>query len=167
MFVKFWNTKIFHCIIYHIILFLFCIFIPWILVSSPPLLVTRTVKISNTFFTTTPQVDNSTINVTWYPPNTPNGAIMRYSINVTSTGRNTIMRHINNAGNVSFTELIRDLSKFMYLWLILKIMWYVCILGPGVPYNVSLAAYNELGRGMPVKVTVFTQVLGRHLNFVY
>ena len=44
---------------------------------------------------------------------------------------------------------------------------YVCTLGPGVPYNVSLAAYNEFGRGMPVKVTVFTQVLGRHLNFVY
>ena len=100
---------------YHIFLLLFYIFISLILVSSPPLLVTRTVKISNTFFTTTPQVDNSTINVTWYPPNTPNGAIMRYSINVTSTGRNTIMRHINNAGNISFTELIRDLSKFMYL----------------------------------------------------
>ena len=28
-----------------------------------------------------------------------------------------------------------------------------------MPYNMSLAAYNELGRGMAVKVVVFTRVL--------
>ena len=29
-----------------------------------------------------------------------------------------------------------------------------------MPYNVSLAAYNEFGRGMAVEVVVFTRVLG-------
>ena len=34
---------------------------------------------------------------------------------------------------------------------------------PGIPYNVSLVAYNEFGRGMPVEVTVFTRVLSKYM----
>ena len=30
-----------------------------------------------------------------------------------------------------------------------------------MPYNVSLVAYNEFGRGRAVEVVVFTRVLGK------
>ena len=38
-----------------------------------------------------------------------------------------------------------------------------CFIAPGVPYNVTLVAYNEFGRGMPVEVTVFTRVLSKYM----
>ncbi|XP_019853121.1 PREDICTED: adhesion G-protein coupled receptor G6-like [Amphimedon queenslandica] len=113
--------------------------------SSPPLLVTRDITISGTIFTTLPSVDNHTINVTWSPPTTPNGRIMNYTIDVDgyTNGNNLIRRTITDVNKNSFMELITNTT----------------ILTPGVPYNVTLAAYNEFGRGMPVEVTVFTRVL--------
>ena len=32
-----------------------------------------------------------------------------------------------------------------------------------MPYNVSLVAYNEFGKGRPVEVTVFTRVLSKYM----
>ena len=57
-------------------------------------------------------VDNFTINVTWFPPSIPNGAIMRYGINVAFTGSDQPMtRSIDNDGSASFTQLIDRLSE--------------------------------------------------------
>uniref|UniRef100_A0A1X7UP85 Uncharacterized protein n=1 Tax=Amphimedon queenslandica TaxID=400682 RepID=A0A1X7UP85_AMPQE len=113
--------------------------------SSPPLLVTRDITISGTIFTTLPSVDNHTINVTWSPPTTSNGRIMNYIIDVDgyTNGNNLIRRTITDVDKNSFMELITNTT----------------VLTPGVPYNVTLVAYNEFGRGMPVEVTVFTRVL--------
>uniref|UniRef100_A0A1X7T273 Uncharacterized protein n=1 Tax=Amphimedon queenslandica TaxID=400682 RepID=A0A1X7T273_AMPQE len=114
--------------------------------SSPPLLVTRDITISGTIFTTLPSVNNHTINVTWYPPTTPNGRIMNYTIDVDgyTNGNNLIRRTITDVDDkYSFMELITNTT----------------VLKPGIPYNVTLAAYNEFGRGMQVGVTVFTRVL--------
>ncbi|XP_019860105.1 PREDICTED: netrin receptor DCC-like, partial [Amphimedon queenslandica] len=114
------------------------------MISSPPLLVTRDITISGTIFTTLPSVDNHTINVTWSPPTTPNGRIMTYVIEVDGyiTRNRLIRRTITDVDRDSFTVLITDNA-----------------LTPGVPYSVTLVAYNEFGRGMPVRVIVFTRVL--------
>ncbi|XP_019863101.1 PREDICTED: protein sidekick homolog [Amphimedon queenslandica] len=83
--------------------------------SSPPLLNTRSFTISNTEFTTLESIDNHTINVTWFPPTTPNGHIMNYIIDVNEySGTNLIRRTVTDVNMDKFTELIYKtlLSKY-------------------------------------------------------
>ncbi|XP_019850324.1 PREDICTED: uncharacterized protein LOC105312200 [Amphimedon queenslandica] len=111
--------------------------------SSPPLLNTRSFTISNTEFTTIESIDNHTINVTWFPPTTPNGQIMNYTIDVNEySGAKLLRRTVTDVNKDKFTDLI-----------------YNTMLTPGVPYTITLVAYNEFGRGMPIEVTVFTKIL--------
>ena len=87
--------------------------------SSPPLLNTRSFTISNTEITTLESIDNHTINVTWFPPTTPNGFIMNYTIDVNNfSGANLIRRTVTNVSMDKFTELIYNtlLSKYYDLF---------------------------------------------------
>ena len=87
--------------------------------SSPPLLNTRSFTISNTEITTLESIDNHTINVTWFPPTTPNGFIMNYTIDVNNfSGANLIRRTVTNVSKDKFTELIYNtlLSKYYDLF---------------------------------------------------
>ena len=53
-------------------------------------------------------------------------------------------------------------TKTMFIMMLTKMSLFLFI-EPGIPYNVSLVAYNEFGRGMPVEVTVFTRVLSKYM----
>lgn len=83
--------------------------------SSPPLLNTRIFTISNTEFTTLESIGNHTINVTWFPPITPNGRIINYTIDVNEySGANLIRHTVTNVNNDKFTELIYNTSLSEY-----------------------------------------------------
>ena len=85
-------------------------------VSSPVLLSTVEITgfedVENFDQRTLPSVDESTLNVTWRPPTTPNGMITSYRITVNNTGIS--VPAVN--GQSVYTELVRGLCELACLY---------------------------------------------------
>ena len=123
------------------------------LVSSEPVLIVIPVIISNIFVANTiPVVNDTAVNLTWSPPNTPNGYISSYNIDITSGVIMSLTVTADLHLNI-YTQIIGGLSKPI------ASQSSKCIVstGPGVPYYISIGAVNELGEGNVTSVTVFTE----------
>ena len=82
------------------------------LVSSPVIPVTIPIIISDVFvIDSIPVINDTTVNLTWYSPNQPNGYISGYNIDV-FTKENEFMP--SNPNTSVYTVLISGLSKYIF-----------------------------------------------------
>ena len=103
-----------------------------------------------------PAVNDSTVNLTWTPPMTPNGYISGYNISVNNKknkpNKTTFIPSIPDT-NV-YTKLIPQLGKLLKpdtsIFISINIV-------TGIPYYITIGAVNEVGQGENVTVTVFSQ----------
>ena len=132
------------------------------LVSSKPVLIIIPVIISNIFVANTiPVVNDTAVNLTWYPPITPNGYISSYNIDITGGVIMSLTVTADPQLN-TYTQIIGGLRKPNAL----PISTYIVSTGPGVPYYISIGAVNELEEGNITSVTVFTKTESKS-NFIY
>ena len=127
------------------------------LVSSPVIPVTIPIIIYDVFVIDfIPVINDTTVNLTWYSPNQPNGYISGYNIDVFTKG-NVINHFIPSNPNTSlYTVLISGLSKYIFNYK----CSYLYISDEGVSNNITIGAVNELGQGINVTLIVFSKPSG-------
>ena len=131
--------------------------INFVLVSPPVIPVTIPIIISDVFvIDSIPVINDTTVNLTWYSPNQPNGYISGYNIDVFTKG-NVINHFIPSNPNTSlYTVLISGLSKYIFNYK----CSYLYISDEGVSNNITIGAVNELGQGINVTLIVFSKPSG-------
>ena len=81
--------------------------------SSPVLPVTTPVYISGVFVANTlPIINDTTVNITWYIPNEPNGIITGYNIDILSKDSKTNILMSSEPMASVYTQIISELSKY-------------------------------------------------------
>ena len=117
--------------------------------------------------TVTSDLGSDTIlNVSWFPPAIPNGVIIDYELNV-STSKSTIrVRNFTVSSTLQADVIISRSITNLGLCLILIMTSNttdLILTDPQVPYYVKVAAYTEKGRGpYSDEVVNFTQEGGKN-----
>ena len=137
--------------------YIFVLLYKFCLVSSPVIPVTIPIIISDVFvIDSIPVINDTTVNLTWYAPNQPNGYISGYNIDVFTKG-NVINHFIPSTPNTSvYTVLISGLSKYIFKYQ----CSYLYISDEVVSNNITIGAVNELGQGINVTLIVFSKPSG-------
>ena len=106
--------------------------------------------------TSIPVVNNSTVNLTWTPPISPNGYISGYNIAVNNKrNRPNRTNFVPSTPDTRvYTNLVTQLGKLLKTYFSIFISINIVT---GIPYYITIGGVNEVGQGENITVTVFSQ----------
>ena len=93
---------------------------------------------------------DSILNVSWFPPTTPNGVIINYEVNVSTLTSTIRVRNFSVSSTLRADTIISRSITNLGLCLILIMTSNttdLILTAPKVPYYVKVAAYTVKGRG--------------------
>ena len=91
-------------------------------------------------------IATSETEVSWSPPLQPNGVITSYQV-IYSVYQSSAIVTSEMLSNTTNTYIIRNLGMLMLQLLTIVLLYAVSFIDPGTPYQVTVVAFTNAGRG--------------------
>ena len=104
---------------------------------------------------------NMTLVLNWHPPDPTNGDILYYLVKITLNINNGIIITEERVMDTAFLATSLGKPKFTIAKSKINDVYLTGLIGPGVPYDVSIIPVNSVGQGDILTNTYFIQELGK------